>query len=601
MPSLSRARQKRWERWAFAWSQRRADRVICQSKAMAGDVVRTSRVNPENILVVYNPVTPAQDHVVTGMHQSDAPHFLAVGRLAPEKRLHLVIRAFAILKREHPSSATLTILGDGPCRQSLEDLSDSEGVADSVRFVGYQQNTTSWMRDSHALVMASEFEGLPNVVLEAISGRASCRGDRLPGRHPRDCRGGAQHHANPGRNPRRPCPSHGGDHRIIDAARPSRDRILGTIQSPVRDSTVRTNPEPIMVRILMIGPLSGPRGGATILFRQLVTELQAQPDVAVNVLDTSHGRSRISGLWRLLSITVRTIALITKSDVISLHISSMRAALYAAFLWILCAATGRPWVLRIFGDASVKHSKIPSAERELMDWILRRCPLLLVETRIAEQYFRPRCRRVEWYPNSRPLVGAAPRKERSETSRFVFIGHVKPSKGVRDIFTAVHNLGNAVTVDVYGPLCDGIEPSEFTSAVRYRGELSREQVVTVISTYDVLLLPTYYSGEGYPGVILEAFAAGLPVIATRWQAIPEIVTNENGVLVEPHDTFHLAAAMRYLVQSPAEFRRLREGASQTARRLDSVLWTDRFVQLTLDLVAQRQREQLLAPSSVKPN
>jgi glycosyltransferase involved in cell wall biosynthesis len=81
----------------------------------------------------------------------------------------LVIRAFAILKREHCASATLTILGNGPCRRSLADLARSEAVEESVRFAGYQQDPTPWMRDSHALVMASEFEGLPNVVLEAIS------------------------------------------------------------------------------------------------------------------------------------------------------------------------------------------------------------------------------------------------------------------------------------------------------------------------------------------------------------------------------------------------------------------------------------------------
>ena len=356
-----------------------------------------------------------------------------------------------------------------------------------------------------------------------------------------------------------------------------------------------------MLRILMIGPQSGPPGGATVLFRQLVTELQAQPDVAVDVVDTSHSRSRISGLGRLLSVTYHIITLIWRSDVVSLHVSSMRAALYAAFLWILCAATGRPWVLRIFGDASVKHSRMSDGQRELMDWILWRCPLLLVETRAAEQYFRSRCRRVEWYPNSRPISGAGPRKEHCEAARFVFVGHVKPSKGIRDMLAAVRTLGNAAPVDVYGPLCGGVQLSEFTSAVRYRGELSKDEVANVISKYDALLLPTHYSGEGYPGVILEAFAAGLPVIASRWQAIPEIVTDENGILVEPHDAFQLAAAIQHLTQSPAEVRKLREGALQTARRFDSVLWTDRFVRLALDLVAQRHAERLLATSSAKWN
>jgi glycosyltransferase involved in cell wall biosynthesis len=169
MPSASGARQKRWERRASSWSQRHADRVICQSTAMAGDVVRTSRVNPENVLVAYNPVKPAQNNVVAGTNPSAAAHLLGVGRLAPEKRLDLVIRAFAILKRQHHASATLTIVGDGPCRRSLEDLANSEDVAGSIRFVGYQQDPTAWMCDSHALVMASEFEGLPNVVLEAIA------------------------------------------------------------------------------------------------------------------------------------------------------------------------------------------------------------------------------------------------------------------------------------------------------------------------------------------------------------------------------------------------------------------------------------------------
>ncbi len=355
-----------------------------------------------------------------------------------------------------------------------------------------------------------------------------------------------------------------------------------------------------MMRILMIGPLSGPPGGATILFQQLVAELQAQPDLAVNAVDTSHSRSRISGLWRLLSITYHAITLIWRSDVVSLHVSSIRAAQYAAFLWILCTATGRPWVLRIFGDASVKHSKMRAGQRELLDWFLKRCPLLLVETRAAEQYFRSRCPRVEWYPNSRPLSSASLR-QRPGAARFVFLGHVKPSKGVRDIIAAVRMLANAATVDVYGPLCGGVEISEFAGAVRYCGEAPSSRITEIISRYDVLLLPTHYSGEGYPGVILEAFAAGLPVIATHWQAIPEIVTNDNGILIEPHDPFHLAAAMQYLMQSPEEFRKLHEGALQTARRFDSVLWTDRFAQLMLDLVAQQHGAESLATSAVKWN
>ena len=82
--------------------------------------------------------------------------------------MDLVIRAFAILKHECPE-ATLTILGEGPCRQELEALAFREVGDGSVKLGGYQSDPIPWMNNSSLLVMASEFEGLPNAVLEALS------------------------------------------------------------------------------------------------------------------------------------------------------------------------------------------------------------------------------------------------------------------------------------------------------------------------------------------------------------------------------------------------------------------------------------------------
>jgi len=66
-----------------------------------------------------------------------------------------------------------------------------------------------------------------------------------------------------------------------------------------------------------------------------------------------------------------------------------------------------------------------------------------------------------------------------------------------------------------------------------------------IQKYDVLILPTFYQGEGYPGVIIEAYSLGLPVITTNWKAIPEIVENrKTGLLIEPRSTAALVDAMK---------------------------------------------------------
>ena len=350
------------------------------------------------------------------------------------------------------------------------------------------------------------------------------------------------------------------------------------------------------LRLLMIGPLSGPPGGATVLFRQLVTELQKCPNVELRVIDTSGGVSRVR-FFRLFWIAFRSARLIWKSDVVSLHVSSMQAALYGFVVWFLCAVSGRNWILRIFGDASIKHRTIRPANRVLFDWLLRRCPLLLVETRAAEAYFRPRCRHAVWYPNNRPLSPDRLASDTTSATRFVYIGHIKPSKGIRELLSAASILGSEAIINVYGPLQDGFEAHDFTGCVHYGGEVAPAAISRVISQHDVLVLPTYYCGEGYPGVILEAFAAGLPVITTRWQSIPEIVTAENGILVEPRSAVELSEAMQYFIHHPAEFHRRRSGAVRSAQIFDSALWTARFIQIAAELCSPG-RQTVVTPQPV---
>ena len=60
--------------------------------------------------------------------------------------------------------------------------------------------------------------------------------------------------------------------------------------------------------------------------------------------------------------------------------------------------------------------------------------------------------------------------------------------------------------------------------------------------YDVLVLPTFWKGEGYPGVIIEAFSVGLPVVATNLPGISEMIDSQSGILVPPHSASTLAKA-----------------------------------------------------------
>ena len=84
--------------------------------------------------------------------------------------------------------------------------------------------------------------------------------------------------------------------------------------------------------------------------------------------------------------------------------------------------------------------------------------------------------------------------------------------------------------------------------VRFLGYLSGDEIVQILNSSDIFVLPSY--SEGFPLVVLEAMAAGLPVIATSVGAIPEIIEDgKNGFLVRPMDHIALAERVRGLVQN----------------------------------------------------
>jgi glycosyltransferase involved in cell wall biosynthesis len=170
--------------------------------------------------------------------------------------------------------------------------------------------------------------------------------------------------------------------------------------------------------------------------------------------------------------------------------------------------------------------------------------------------------------------------------RFVFASHVKDTKGVREIIQAGEQFGDDIEVDLYGELREGFREDAFSTCrrVRYRGVIPPDKVMTTLASYDALLLPTYYDGEGYPGIVLEAFAAGLPVICTRWQSLPDIVDESCGLLIEPKNADALYAAMKKLAEDKPHFDKLREGALARGRVFSTEVWADRFVDFCRSVV-----------------
>ena len=123
-------------------------------------------------------------------------------------------------------------------------------------------------------------------------------------------------------------------------------------------------------------------------------------------------------------------------------------------------------------------------------------------------------------------------------------------KGVSLILEAVKHFGPEYTIDIYGPLHEPHYMEDPTFKACYKGPLKPKEVIPTLADYDVLMLPTHYTGEGYPGTLIEAYSMGVPVITTSWLYIPEIVEDgKTGILIEPRNARALIEAIQFFNES----------------------------------------------------
>ena len=110
----------------------------------------------------------------------EAPMVLFVGRLAEQKRVNDLLKALDLLQHVQPDVRTL-IAGDGPLRGRLEETAQGYDLNERVRFPGHRDDVPRLLAAADLLVLPSSYEGLPNVVLEAMRFRKPVVATAAPG------------------------------------------------------------------------------------------------------------------------------------------------------------------------------------------------------------------------------------------------------------------------------------------------------------------------------------------------------------------------------------------------------------------------------------
>jgi len=251
------------------------------------------------------------------------------------------------------------------------------------------------------------------------------------------------------------------------------------------------------------------------------------------VIDTNKENYK-NKVFALISIYIQFLTTFFKYSHISIHGTAKDYIFIAPFIIMLSKILGKKCSLRKFaGNFDSFYRSSSYIGKKVIEFVLKNSHFNFFETKYLVQFFKKFNNNTFWFPNVREKQVA--RNSKKFNKKFVFISQLYKSKGVDEILEASNMLSDEYTIDLYGPLIDEKYTEEYFQKYKadYKGSLKADEVLQTLNQYDVLILASYYPGEGYPGIVIEALSVSKPVIVTDLESIKEMVDTDCAVFVQP--------------------------------------------------------------------
>ena len=334
----------------------------------------------------------------------------------------------------------------------------------------------------------------------------------------------------------------------------------------------------------MIGPSPHNDSGARISFEPLLGFLEAQPGLTATLyslpvhrpLFQADGTPGPLRHWRTLRALLRAMWQLPRHDAVLLFGTPDFCFTYGLAFIHAAALLGKHCAMRLSGGrVRFVGSRLPAFARSLCLAAAKPVRVISIETKCARadlpKTLRPKLVSVRGY---RPGPAARGRRRGSgDNVRFAFVSRAYAEKGERVLRAALgqlraESIAEGLELHVYGRSLPGESDIDAVQTTLH-GYLPNDRLRQALTGDDVLLFPSLYPFEGHPGAIMEAFMAGIPVVATDWPGPCEIVEHGgNGLIVPRGDVDALAAAVRRLVVDRSLRDRLAAGAAESAKHFD---------------------------------
>ena len=223
-----------------------------------------------------------------------------------------------------------------------------------------------------------------------------------------------------------------------------------------------------------------------------------------------------------------------------------------------------------------------------LEKLIQTARLIITETDYSEKFLRERfperADRIHRIYNGLNLAEFSPANFSSDPSLIVAIGRLIPKKGFANLIRACgllieHRISFRCEIFGEGPLENQlraqIEELGLQERVQLLGAKPQHDLREHLARANVFVMPSVAEAEGgmdnLPTVIMEAMAAGLPVVSTRIGGIPEmVVENETGFLVQPEDAMALVGAIEKVTNDRSLGQRLGQAGHERAQKLFSI-------------------------------
>ena len=323
------------------------------------------------------------------------------------------------------------------------------------------------------------------------------------------------------------------------------------------------------MKIILISPLPPPAGGMACWTQRYLESEQAQAN-QVLLIDIAVIGSRIQQVAKrnIFQEVKRTRKIIrqlndylmnNEIDIVHINTSGGQFGLVRDYI---CAKTaqksGCKVVLHCHCDVSyrVKNQFAEFYYRRLVAWSDQ---VITLNEKSHEFTFRKCGRESIILPNFLPEKMVNELRTRTQINEKInnclYVGNVTKEKGC-DLIVEVAQIIPDMTFTLVGLVSDEIDRMVKPNNVVLTGEMEHERVIEHMLKADLFLFPSL--AEGFPLVILEAMACGLPVVSTPVGAIPDMIGEQGGTMVEIGDSTGFAAAIKTLAANSSVYRAMSE-------------------------------------------